>query len=85
VATFDTAYPILINFRHVSLKSLHMGSDATYWQILHNMASTGPVLPVVGNCGQLLSIISSLNELVHFKAVLTDLCLVYQIIACTAL
>jgi len=51
---------------------------------LNNMASTGPVLPVVGNGGQLLPRISSLNELVHFKAELTDLGLVYQVIACTA-
>jgi len=46
---------------------------------MHNMASTGPVLPVVGNGGQLLSRISRLNELVHFKAELRDLGLVYQI------
>jgi len=48
------------------------------------MASTGSVLPVVGNGGQLMSRISSLNELVHFKAYLRDLGLVYQVIACTA-
>jgi len=48
------------------------------------MASTDPVLPVAGNGGQLLSRISSLNELVHFKAELWDLGLVYQVIACTA-
>jgi len=48
------------------------------------MASTGPVLHVVGNGGQLLSKISSLNELVHFKAELRDLGLVYQVIVCTA-
>jgi len=49
------------------------------------MASTGPVLPVVGICGQVLSGISSLNELDHIKAELRDLGLVYQVIACTAL
>jgi len=49
------------------------------------MASTGPAWPVVGNGGQLLSRISSLNESVHFKAELRDLGHVYQIIACTAL
>jgi len=49
------------------------------------MASTGPVLPVVGNGGQLLSRISSLNDLVRFKAELRDLGLVYQVIACTAI
>jgi len=48
------------------------------------MASTGPVWPVVGNGRQLLSRISSLNELVHFKAELSDLGLVFQVIACTA-
>jgi len=48
------------------------------------MASTGPVWPVVGNGGQLLSIISSLNELVLCKAELRDHGVVYQFIACTA-
>jgi len=48
------------------------------------MASTGLVWPVAGNGGQLWSRISSLNELVHFKAELRDLGLVYQVIACTA-
>jgi len=48
------------------------------------MASTCPVIPVVGNGGQLLSRISSLNELVLFKAELRDLGLVNQVIACTA-
>jgi len=48
------------------------------------MTSTGPVLPVVGNYGQLLSRISSLDEIVHFKAELSDLGLVYQVITCTA-
>jgi len=48
------------------------------------MASTGPVLPVVGNGGHLYSRISSLNELVHFKAELRDPGLVYQVVACTA-
>jgi len=49
------------------------------------MASTCPVWPVVGNCGPLWSRISSLNELVHFKAELRDFGLVYQVTACTAL
>jgi len=49
------------------------------------MASTGPILPVVGIVGQLLSRISSLNDLDHIKAELRDLGLVYQVIACTAL
>jgi len=49
------------------------------------MASTGPVWPVVGNGGQLWSRISSLNELVHFKAELRDFRLVYQTMAYTAL
>jgi len=48
------------------------------------MAFTGAVLPVVGNGGQLLPRISSLNELVHFKVELRDLGLVYQVIPCTA-
>jgi len=48
------------------------------------MASTGPVLPVAGNGCQLLSRISSLIEVVHFKAELRDLGLVYQVILCTA-
>jgi len=52
---------------------------------LNNMASTGPVLPVVGNGGQLLPRISSLNELVHFKVELMDLGLVYQVMECKAL
>jgi len=52
--------------------------------MLHNMASTGPVRPIVGNGGQLWSRISSLNELVHFKAELRHLGQVYQVIACTA-
>jgi len=49
------------------------------------MASTGPVWPVVGNASQLWSRISSLNELDHFKAQLSDLGLVYKITACTTL
>jgi len=49
------------------------------------MASTGPVWPVVGNGGQLWSRISSLNELVHFKAEFRYLGLVYQVIAYKAL
>jgi len=49
------------------------------------MASTGPVLPVVGNGGGLWSTITSLNNLVHFMAELRDLGLLYQVIACTAL
>jgi len=49
------------------------------------MSSTGHIWPVVSNVGQLWSSISSLNELVHFKAELRDLGLVYQVIACTAL
>jgi len=39
----------------------------------------------VGNGVQLWSGIASLNQLVHFKAELRDLGLVYQVIACTAL
>jgi len=85
MATLETGYPILINFRQVWLKCLRMDYDATYWQILHRMASTGPVWPVVGNGSQLWSRISSLNALVHFTAELTDLVAVYQVIACTAL
>jgi len=49
------------------------------------MACNDSVRLVVGNGGQLYSRISSLNELVHFKAELSDLVLVYQVIACTAL
>jgi len=85
VATFDTAQPILINFRLVRLKRLRMPYDDNEWHILRNKASSGPVWPVVGNGGQLWSRISSLQELVHFKAELRELGLVYQVIACTAL
>jgi len=85
VATFDAAKPILINFRQVRLKCLRMDYDATSWQILHKIASTGPVWPVVGNGGQLCSRISSLNELVHFTTELRDLGLVYQVMECNAL
>jgi len=53
--------------------------------MLHNMASTSPVWPVVGNGGQLWSRISSLNALAPFKAELRNLGTVYQVIACTAL
>jgi len=49
------------------------------------MAFTGPLWSVVSNGGQLWSRISSLHELVHFKAELRDLGLVYKVIACTAL
>jgi len=62
-----------------------MTYDDSYRYILHNMASTGPVRLVVGNGSQLWSRISSLIELVHFKAELSDLGLVYQVIACTGL
>jgi len=84
VATFDAAYPILINFRQVQLKCLRLDYDATSWHLLHNMASTGPVWPVLGNGGQLWTRISSLIDVVHFKAELRDLGIVYQVIACTA-
>jgi len=85
MATFDTAYPILIYFQQTRLKRLRMTYDASKWHILHNMASTGPVWPVVSNGGQLWSRISRLNELVHFKAELGDLGLVYQVRECKAL
>jgi len=49
------------------------------------MAFTGPVCSVVSNAVQVRSGMSSLMELVHFKAELWDLVLVYQVIACTAL
>jgi len=49
------------------------------------VASTGPVRLVVDNASQLWSGISSLNELVHFKAELRDIGLVYQVIPCTTL
>jgi len=62
-----------------------MTYDDSWWHITHNMSSTGPVWPVVGNGGQLWSGISSVNELVHIKAELRDLGLVYQVIAYTAL
>jgi len=48
------------------------------------MASIGPVWPVVGNARQLLSGISSLNELVHLKSELRDLGLVYRVMECKA-
>jgi len=43
------------------------------------MASNGPVRPLVENDGHLRSVISGLNELVHFKVELINLDLVYQI------
>jgi len=85
MATLVTGYSILNNTRQVRLKRLRMTYDASWWHILHNMASTGPVWPVVGNGGQQWSWISSLNALVHFKAELRDLGTIYQVIACTAL
>jgi len=36
MATFDTVYPILINFRQVRKKRLHMTYVASQWHILHN-------------------------------------------------
>jgi len=85
MAILGTGYPILISFRQVRQKRLRMGYVASQWHILHNSSSTAPVLAVIGNGGQLLSRISSLNELVHVKAELSDLGLVYQVIACTTL
>jgi len=55
MATFDTGYPILINFRQVRLKRLPLSYDANEWYILRNKESTGPVGPVVGNGCQLWS------------------------------
>jgi len=49
------------------------------------MAPTGPAWPVLSNGGQLWSRISSLNVFVHFKAELSVLGLVFQVIACTEL
>jgi len=43
------------------------------------MASTSPIRLVVGNASHLWSRISSLIELVHFKAELRDLHLLYQV------
>jgi len=85
MVTLDTGYPILINFRQVRLKSLRTTFDASQWHILLNIASTGPVWPVVGYGVQLWSRISSLNEIEHIKAELRDLGLVHQVIAYTAL
>jgi len=85
MATFDRGEPILFNFRQMRLKWLRMPYDGSKRQILHNMASNGPVWPVVGNGGQLCSRISSLNDLVHFHAELRNLGLVYQVMAFTAL
>jgi len=85
MATFDTAYSILINFRQVRLKRLRMTYDASSWHVLHNMASTGPVWPVIGNGGQLWSRASIFKELVHFKSELMYLGLVYQVMECKAL
>jgi len=62
-----------------------MTYDASLWHILPNMASTAPVWPVVGNGVKLWSRKSSLNEIVHFKAQLKNLSLVYQVTACTSL
>jgi len=84
MATFGTGYPILINFRQVRLKRLRITFDASQWHILHNMASSGPMWPVVDNGGQQWSRIKSLNELVHFKWELRDLGLVYQVKECKA-
>jgi len=75
----------MINFRQVRLKRLRTPYDANEWPILHNIASTGPVWPLVGNGGQQWSRDSSFKELVHFKSELWDLGLVYQVIACTTL
>jgi len=36
MATFDTVYPILINFRQMRLKRLHTSYVASQWRILHN-------------------------------------------------
>jgi len=85
MATLDTGYPILINFRQVRQKRLGMGYVASQWHILHNNASTGPVWPVLCYGGQLWSRMSCLNDLVHFKSVLRDLGLVYQVTECNAL
>jgi len=85
LATFDTEYPFLINFRQVRLKWLRMPYDASKWQILHNVASNRSVWSLVGNDCHHWSRISSLNELVHFQAELGNRGLVYQVIACTAL
>jgi len=67
------------------LKWLRITYDASQWYILHNMSSTCPVWPAVGIGGQQWSRISSLNELVHFKAKLRDLGLLYQVMECKAL
>jgi len=85
VATFNTAYPILTNFRQVRLKRLRITYDASEWYILHYMASTGPVWRVVGNGDQLWSRVSCLNVLVHFKEESRELGLVYKAMAYTAL
>jgi len=49
MATFDTGYSILINFRQVRLKRLRMPYDENEWHVLRNKASTGTVWPAVGN------------------------------------
>jgi len=84
MAILDTGYPILINFRQVRLKRLHMTYDAR-WHNLHNMASTGPVWAVVGRGGQQWSRVSSLNELDHLKAELRVVGPVFQVMECKAL
>jgi len=85
MATFDTAWSILINFIKVCLKWLRMSYDANEWQTLHNMASNGPVWPVLVIDDQFWSRISSMNEIVHLKAELRNLGLTYQIMVDMAL
>jgi len=72
-------------FSTIAPKRLCITYDASQCHIVHNMASTGPVWPVVDNGGLHWSRISSLNELVHFKSELSVLGLVYQVMDCKAL
>jgi len=49
MATFETAYLILVNFKEYSLNWLRMTFDAKEWQTLLNAASNGPVWPHLVN------------------------------------
>jgi len=91
IARYDQLWPHLTQLRQFWSIFEKCPWIATYvlWRQLVanmlNMASNGPGWLFVGNGGQLWSWMSSFNKLVHFKAELKNLALVYMVMAYTSL
>jgi len=85
MATFHTAQHILVNFDPLILNFLRMSFGDKEWQILHNMASSGPVWPLLATGDHVWSSLWSMNDLDRIEAEMRNLGHRYQVIAGMAL